>query len=63
MTLSLSYSDSLVVDTQEVIHELLVRSLPRLRVKPLVSKDSGQTVGLLVPPLVHERVVSGFKFS
>lgn len=63
MTLSLSYSDSLVVNAQEVIHELLVRSLPRLRLEPLVSEDSGQAVGLLVPPLVHERVVSDFKFS
>lgn len=63
MTLSLSYSEGLIVGAQEVIHELLVRSLPRLRVEPLVSEDSGQTVGLIVPPLVHERVVSDFKFS
>ena len=62
MTLSLSYSDSLVVGTQEVIHELSVRSLPRSRLKALLSEDSGQAVCLLAPPLEHEPVVSGLKF-
>ena len=62
MTLSLSYSDSLVVSAQEVVHELAVRSLPRSRLKALFSEDSGQAVRLPAPPLEHEHVVARLKF-
>lgn len=59
MTLSLD----LEVCTQEVVHELTVSLLPRLRVEPLVSKNVGQAGCFIAPPFVHEPMVSSFKFS